>query len=1195
MGQEAIENFHKWSIILGVMGGCGFLLLAALFIKFQYGTACRKWMEKRRSIKQKNGKRARAFLMAAILLASSLSGLSAQAVSEQRSGDEDRLGESAAKVLVAVEGDSVRPNVYRDMAVAEITFQEKNFDESSVLVTVSDETGRETRLTFEDGSWKGLSGLGEGKLEMVPYGTTSENEGGKEKHWFLDSEAGVLEHTEDRTVKIRLRFPEEGRFEIREASCKDLAGNTSGLAAPVSVIIDRTPPELRIVLPEEELVHEGYYSHPITIWLYLREHNFSPEAVEGLPEMMLEIQNEEKTGWDECLEAGETGTWALAPEKGTDWYKLPIHVTEDGNYRLQVSYEDPAGRPLSAGSEREQSFTVDTTAPEFGTITAMGKSWNTLLEHITFGHYSSDQEPVILEGRDSVSPVEPLRYFCSDQVLTEHELQGVGEEQWRTGNSLMLTPDSRTVVYLRVTNYAGLDRYFSSEGLVVENKGPIITLEPRGESWAESGIYRGDVEILISLEEPEETGIVSGLKEAAYVLEAERDGRRERLKEGSLLDVVMGGAGVDEPLKHWKDRMLLSAEDYDGEDLWLTISAEDMAGNKSEKALSFSMDKTAPKLQIVYGEEQPENGFYYNRERRIQLVIEEANFSEERVWFTITNTDGALPEMSEWSHEETLHRCQLIFSEDGDYTFSVRCEDLAGHSSEREEKNFTIDRTPPKVSVEFSKEGRTGDGRYYRKPGTMEITVEEHNFDGEQVIDEMTALLDQGENRSWKANAFDSRGDIHTASLNFSEDGDYEFALACTDLAGNEEEAKAEAQFSVDQTPPSIEILGLEPESANRGAVEAEIRFEDKRLIPGTATVEVSRLDQGDERQAYQYQELPRKEGEVIKKLLSRSFPKTEDADGLYLLRAAGEDRAGNQTEKEFMFSVNRYGSVYGAFGETRNWLAGGEYPYLPEEREVIIREYNVDPVEDFQVSLSRNGVVCLLSEGKNFQREALLTESPSGRWQVYEYRIKKGVFEQEGDYELLFHSTDKAGNHMGNESTRKKGRERIFAFSVDKTGPSAVLSGAEDGGRYRADTKEVFLDIRDNMQLERVEVRTKDEKNSYEGEQLEQVLSEEGIRVKLSEEDDWQTLALYAEDAAGNRLELGNGRKTGAAGCLEWEFLITSDWWVQYCRSPLRFALLLLPAGGLLAAFAAARRRRKRKGNHGTENHGQTSSFVIK
>ncbi|MCI8464372.1 MAG: hypothetical protein HFI63_00695 [Lachnospiraceae bacterium] len=1243
MGQETIRILHQWSERFLAIGIGGAVLLAVLFRKFGYGAWCMEQIKRRKRKgrkRKRRGKEKTAFLLAtAFLILPMIALIKAvfllpQSVKAQK----EETVESAEKVFVTMEGESVRPSVYRDTAVAEFTFVEKNFDSSGISVTVGDETGRETRITFEEGEARGLEGLGEGKLELIPYKIPEaggENSGDKEETpegtgstegapvstgevWFLDSEEGWSEHTEDRTVRMRLQFPMEGRFEIREVLCRDLAGNVSGLSAPVFVTIDRTPPKLEILLPEEELAHEGYYNHPITVWLYLQEHNFQSEETETLPQITLktekqgegennirsEKEEEEKSEGKNGGTEDVKGSWELAPEKGEDWYKFPVNVVEEGSYFLEVSYQDGAGWPLSPESVTELPFTVDMTAPETGIIRAMGESWSALIEQITFGHYSSKEELVVLEGGDSVSPVEPLQFFCSQERMTEEELTALPEECWKEGNSLFLSPDVKTIVYLKVTNYAGLERYFSSDGLVIENKGPIIALSPRGDAWTESGIYRGDVELTVSLTEPEETGVVSGLKSASYRLESEQNGKRELLKEEILLEegVSVGAEGDLTIRKDWKNTILLSSEDYDGKLLWFTVLASDMAGNQSEKSMCFSMDKTAPKIQITYGEGRPENGRYYNQERTAYLAIEEVNFSEEQVWLLITNTDGVMPKISEWSHEGSVHRCQVIFFGDGDYTFSVRCKDRAGHVSEKKEEDFTIDRTLPKIFVTFQEGEQTGDNRYYAGPRTAEITVEEHNFKAEDLTGELHVLLDNGKEQSWFPEEFDSRGDIHRAELVFSEDGDYRVWLEYLDLAGNRTEKGFEDVFSIDQTPPLIQISGIKNASANRGEVRAEALFRDKRLVPGSATLEILRMDGGGEKEDYQYREYKESEGRVIKELLAENFPKTEEKDGLYLLRASGRDLAGNRAEEELIFSVNRYGSVYAATGETAEWMGAGAYPYLSKEREVIVREYNVDPVEESQLAVSRNGEISRLAKEKDFQRIKVSEDSPISKWQVYEYKIQKEVFEKEGDYEILFYSRDKAGNQMGNSSVKNEERAVKFAFSVDKTGPSAILSGAEDGGRYKTDQLKLFLDIRDNMHLRKVEVKTEEETYGYEGAELEKISTEKGLEVILSESDDWQTLTLYAEDGAGNRLKLGNGHGVGVSGFLEWNFLVTSDWWIQLYRNPVRLVFFLLLVGVILATgvILTVRWRKKwgkhlKKKNQKVANHSQTKDFMLK
>ena len=72
-----------------------------------------------------------------------------------------------------------------------------------------------------------------------------------------------------------------------------------------------------------------------------------------------------------------------------------------------------------------------------------------------------------------------------------------------------------------------------------------------------------------------------------------------------------------------------------------------------------------------------------------------------------------MPEISGWtstgSGDDALHVCQVIFRADGDYTFSVGFQDLAGNQADYGRTDeFTIDRTAPVLSVDWDNQ----DSRY---------------------------------------------------------------------------------------------------------------------------------------------------------------------------------------------------------------------------------------------------------------------------------------------------------------------------------------------------------------------------------------------------------------------------------------------------------------------------------------------------
>src|SRR5699024_10054782 len=108
--------------------------------------------------------------------------------------------------------------------------------------------------------------------------------------------------------------------------------------------------------------------------------------------------------------------------------------------------------------------------------------------------------------------------------------------------------------------------------------------------------------------------------------------------------------------------------------------------------------------------------------------------------------------------------------------------------------------------------------------------------------------------------------------------------------------------------------------------------------------------------------------GQTIK---FNDFARQEEMDDLYTLTAKAVDMAGNEREEYIRFSVNRYGSVYVLDHDTRKWLHvpdpdnpnKDEYTYINQEKEVGVTEYNVDTIEETQITVNRDGEMTTLKE----------------------------------------------------------------------------------------------------------------------------------------------------------------------------------------------------------------------------------------
>lgn len=102
----------------------------------------------------------------------------------------------------------------------------------------------------------------------------------------------------------------------------------------------------------------------------------------------------------------------------------------------------------------------------------------------------------------------------------------------------------------------------------------------------------------------------------------------------------------------------------------------------------------------------------------------------------------------------------------------------------------------------------------------------------------------------------------------------------------------------------------------------------------------------------------------------------------------------------------------------------------------MVIHEINVDPItENYTVNL--NGV--------ELKGGYTTTIRGGSEWCLREYVIGSEHFADEGEYNIVLSSVDAAnatayGDLKGLRTT----------FVVDRTAPSTVVGGLEDGGRYK-------------------------------------------------------------------------------------------------------------------------------------------------
>lgn len=448
-------------------------------------------------------------------------------------------------------------------------------------------------------------------------------------------------------------------------------------------------------------------------------------------------------------------------------------------------------------------------------------------------------------------------------------------------------------------------------------------------------------------------------------------------------------------------------------------------------------------------------------------------------------------------------------------------EEEKGEEKEKEEKpeeketekeNKKPERIEPQLEIHFDGPEAEKEG-YYRQQRRARISLK-----GEQLaLEELHVLLSgrEVEDLLWTR-----EGEQWQTSLVFSEDGDYLLELYLQDQAGNKSCLLSES-FVIDSLCPRIDISGVEDKSANRGEICPVIEIQDAHIDVKESSITLTGANQG----LLSLGQTVSEEGDSVRIALS-DIPQEKSYDDLYTLRICGRDLAGNQTEKEISFSVNRYGSVYTIEGNPQEWMNR----YNQEVPEIIVHEYNVDWLNEGEreLVLTENGLVCEAEEGKDYQLSSFGTE---GSRKEYIYSLAKECFAQDGSYRLAFYSQDRAGN------INQSAKQLEIGFGIDREKPKISAINLEEKGSYETEGEsyEGAFSVSDNIGLEEVSFL-------LDGSPVE-AKEEKGVwSLALPTGEKAHKVQVIAKDQAGNwaeyRLEglrvLKEEKKGGLKGLLE-------------------------------------------------------------
>ena len=443
----------------------------------------------------------------------------------------------------------------------------------------------------------------------------------------------------------------------------------------------------------------------------------------------------------------------------------------------------------------------------------------------------------------------------------------------------------------------------------------------------------------------------------------------------------------------------------------------------------------------------------------------------------------------------------------------LTAEDNAGNVTSME-YSIKIDITKPIIDIEYDKNAADS-GTFFRESRRATVTVKERNFEASLVNITLRATDDGADIALPTVSKWTSSGDLHTATIEYTAEGDYTFAIACTDQAGNPNEpvhyadgTVAPTAFTIDKTRPTISVtydnnsaLNGNYYNANRTAtvVVTEHNFDASRV-----NITLRATDDGADIA------LPTVSGWTSsgdRHTATIAYQR----DGLYTFDIDVTDKAGNTSADftEQTFYVDTTAPTLEITGVADRSANNGDI--------IPVVSYSDTNYDDAQVNITLTGAM-----RKGVALDGSYADQHNGK--VFTFKNFAKEKEVDDIYTLAATLTDKAGNTT----------EKTILFSVNRFGSTYALSAATEqlNGSYVQTPQDVVVtetnpDALQNIRITlfknnqtiilqegtdyRIEVR------GGNGQWYEYIYT---VLAKNFADDGVYRLTFYSEDAAGNIAE---------------------------------------------------------------------------
>ena len=800
-------------------------------------------------------------------------------------------------------------------------------DDIKVKLKIQDKTSGIRKITWSisspnkiDDQLEVIEIDNDGKAKIMKNGevvdTIDFNENTQKDGWKITSKS--REQNLITALEKEISITKNDNDIVIKVEAEDRAGNVWTEEEEISR--DITLPKVKVEFSNNDVRNGKYFDAIRTATIFVTDKNFNPET----DSVKAEISNSANPEKEYVLSKFEK------VENSEDTYKAIVEFTDSGDYKFSLSCTDEAGNIIKnsqvdyEGQEAANEFCIDLKelTPEFTKTKAFkeinGKNWvnNDMSYNIKVdGNYSKIKTvKVTINGRDVIDDTYEVDEVNNRTCIEkEFSTQGIDPDE-----------NGKYEIKATITNFAGVEKTITEE-LYRDDTAPTITkFEMDGFGNNESNslpsmsdtygyFYKEFNKVTIYAKDDNAS---CGLESITYYVSG------ENIKSEEVTTDVDNDGKIEITLpRNFKGEIYAKATDKLGNETdFVRPEMVVLDDNSQENSHSITIERSkalykdcdgidlySSNTDIVINVTDIQSGI-----RSVEWRVVSDNDSTKNQSGTINVTKGgALNDEDDTKDVKigsrdknlvtALSKQITVTNDDNNIRIYVQVTDRAGNETSKQD-SFSIDKTAPKISVTYD-DSKAENERYFKANRTATVEIAERNFDENAV---KTEIKNKTKLKNYSLSKFEKVKDgVYQATIRFNENGDYDFAVNCEDLAKNSSgeveypDQIAPEHFYIDKTNPNgrIDKTGDYKVIDGRDWVKHNMAY---KIVASDADSDIRKIEikiTGANEDVIT-REYKRDSKNIDKTIDFNTNKVTPDKNGKYTIVATVTDYAGNSIER---------------------------------------------------------------------------------------------------------------------------------------------------------------------------------------------------------------------------------------------------------------------------------------------------------